>query len=139
MYGGVHPVKNLDDARYWLDLLATSDAGTTRRGVVVGGGYIGVEMAEALALRGFSTTLLTRRRVMSTLDPVMSTRIESALEHSGITVPTATTVAELDAPGGRVSVVITDNGHILPVDVVVLGVGGATRHRSWSRRWPGDR
>ncbi|MGH3555948.1 MAG: FAD-dependent oxidoreductase [Mycobacterium sp.] len=123
MYDGVHTVKNLDDARYWLDLLATSDAGTARRGVVVGGGYIGVEMAEALALRGFSTTLLTRSRVMSTLDPVMSTRIEATLEHSGITVLAGTTVARLDAPHGRVTAVTTDDGQILAADVVVLGVG----------------
>lgn len=123
MYGGVHTVKNLDDARYWLGLLARGDAGTTRRGVVVGGGYIGVEMAEALALRGFSTTLLTRSRVMSSVDPVMSARIETALEHSGITVLTGTTVAHLDAPDGRVIAVTTDDGLVLPADVVVLGVG----------------
>lgn len=123
IYGGVHTVKNLDDARYWLDVLTPIDTATKRRGVVVGGGYIGVEMAEALALRGFSTTLLTRSRVMSNLDPVMSARIESALEQSGITVVTGTTVAHLDAPDGRVTAVTTDDGKVLAADVVVLGVG----------------
>ena len=43
--------------------------GFALKAVIIGGGYIGVEMAEALAERGFQTTLATRTRVMSKLDP----------------------------------------------------------------------
>ena len=62
---GVRPVKHLDDGREWLDLLrgSRSDAAggaSNSRAVVVGGGYIGIEMAETLLRRGLDTTLVTR-------------------------------------------------------------------------------
>lgn len=121
-FDGVHTVKNLDDARYWLDIL-TADAHGTRHGVVVGGGYIGVEMAEALALRGFSATLITRSAIMSTLDPAMSRRVEDAIVASGVTVITGATVADMDTTDGRVTGVTTSDGQSLQADLVVLGVG----------------
>jgi cation diffusion facilitator CzcD-associated flavoprotein CzcO len=62
----VRPVKNPDDGAAWLDLLHRTAAGTPgRQAVVVGGGYIGVEMAEAMIRRGLATTLITRSDVMS--------------------------------------------------------------------------
>jgi NADPH-dependent 2,4-dienoyl-CoA reductase/sulfur reductase-like enzyme len=119
---GVQPVKNLDDGRIWLDLLGSARA--ARRGIVVGGGYVGVEMAETLMRRGLRTTLLTRSRVMSGFDPDMSGRIETALEEAGVTVRTDTTVASLKrGADGSVSGVVTGDGVLHPADVVVLGTG----------------
>lgn len=116
---GVNPAKTLEDARYWLDLIA----GSGRRGVVVGGGYIGVEMAEALAERGFQTTLATRTRVMSKLDPEMSDRIEEGMRAAGVTVLTDTVVASADAENGRIRSVTTVSGDTIEADVVVLALG----------------
>ena len=119
---GAHPVKNLDDGQVWLDLLGARPA--PRRGVVVGGGYIGIEMAEALVRRGLHTTLLTRSEVMSDLDPDMSARIKSALEDAGVTVLTDTTVASLKRHAdGSVSGLLTTDGHLLQADVIVIGTG----------------
>lgn len=117
---GVHPAKTLEDARYWLDLLI----GSGRRGVVVGGGYIGLEMAEALAERGFDTTLLTRTTVMSKLDPEMSARIESGLVSAGVEVLTGTVVTGADrSTSGTIRSLTTASGREIPVDVVVLALG----------------
>lgn len=116
---GVHPAKTLDDARYWLDLIA----GSGRRGVVIGGGYIGVEMAEALAERGFDTTLATRTRVMSKLDPEMSDRIEDGMRAAGVTVLTDTVIASAESSSGRIRSVTTVSGEKIDADVVVLALG----------------
>src|SRR5690606_14008236 len=53
----IHGVQNLDDA---ARLLAAVEANPARRVVVVGGGYIGLEMAEAFIDRGSSVTLVDR-------------------------------------------------------------------------------
>ncbi|WP_418060964.1 FAD-dependent oxidoreductase [Pimelobacter simplex] len=118
---GVHPVKNLDDGAAWLDLLAAS-AGPA---VVVGGGYIGVEMAEALLRRGFGTTLVTRSRVMSSLDPDQGDRIEKAMATAGVALRTGHTVErlDLDPDDGRVRGVVLDSGDRLDAALVVLAIG----------------
>lgn len=118
---GVFGVQTLDDGsalRDWLD-------GEPRpaRAVVIGGGYIGVEMAEAMIERGLAVTLLERRaEPMSTVDPDMGARARQAMVGVGIDVRTGITVTGLEGAGGRVTAVRTTTGTV-PADVVVLGLG----------------
>ncbi|HEY5857492.1 MAG TPA: FAD-dependent oxidoreductase [Aldersonia sp.] len=124
LFGGIRPAKNLDDARFWLDLVALpADGGRARRAVVVGGGYIGVEMAEATLARGFDTTLITRHTVMSSLDAHMSERIVAAMRSAGVQVVTDHVVEAAHTVDGHVRSVTTDDGTDYAADVVVLGLG----------------
>ncbi|MFB6397171.1 FAD-dependent oxidoreductase [Polymorphospora sp. 2-325] len=118
---GVFGVQTLDDGsalRAWLD----GDP-RPRTAVVVGGGYIGVEMAEALIRRGLSVTLVERGpQPMSTVDPDMAALVRDALVGIGIDVRSGVAVTGLTERAGRVAAVVTDAGE-LPADVVVLGLG----------------
>ncbi|MFY1695544.1 MULTISPECIES: FAD-dependent oxidoreductase [unclassified Solwaraspora] len=118
---GVFGVQTLDDGaalREWLD-----QDDSPRRAVVVGGGYIGVEMAEAMIRRGLAVTLVERSaQPMSTVDPDMGALVRSALVGLGIDVRTGVSVTGLHERDGRVCEVLTDDG-ALPADVVVLGLG----------------
>lgn len=131
LHPGIEAVKTLDDARYWLGVFddrgGPSDG--RRRGLVVGGGYIGLEMAEALLERGYETTLITRSRVMSSLDPEMSERIERALNDAGVQVLTGAVVAEMAVGDDGVKSLRTSTGEQLEVDLVMLGVGVAPATR----------
>ncbi|MGW2862471.1 FAD-dependent oxidoreductase [Streptomyces sp. NPDC001205] len=122
---GVHGVHTIDDGRALLDSL---EAAGGRRAVVVGGGYIGVEMAEALTGRGFEVTLLTRgAEPMHSLDPDMGRRVTEAMERSGIRVVTGAEVTKVHtAESGRVRAVATDAAEY-GADVVVLGLGVTPR------------
>ncbi|GAB3815271.1 FAD-dependent oxidoreductase [Micromonospora zhanjiangensis] len=118
---GVFGVQTLDDGsalRQWLD-----GEPRPQRAVVVGGGYIGVEMAEAMIQRGLSVTLVERGdQPMSTVDPDMGALVTEALDGLGIDVRTRCAVTGLRVRDGRVYGVDTAEGEI-PADVVVLGVG----------------
>ncbi|MFD7102408.1 FAD-dependent oxidoreductase [Streptomyces celluloflavus] len=118
---GVHGVQTLDDGQALLDTLATTGG---RRAVVVGAGYIGVEMAEALIDRGYAVTVLDRReQPMSTLDPDMGALVHTAMCGLGIeTVRGATVTAVLTDGAGRARAVATEDTEY-PADVVVLGMG----------------
>lgn len=118
---GVHGVQTLDDGQALLDSLAATEG---RRAVVVGAGYIGVEMAEALINRGYEVTVVNRgKEPMSTLDPDMGRLVHTAMEGLGITmVDDAEVTAFLTGAGGRVSAVVTKDA-TYPADVVVLGIG----------------
>ena len=123
---GVHPVKNLDDGALWNALLSGGgETGAPARAVVVGGGYIGLEMAEALIRRGLTATLVTRGRVMSGLDADLGAQIEDALVAGGVDLRTGRTVDRLETAGGRVVGVVTDTGERLAADVVVVATGVA--------------
>ena len=123
LVGGVLPVKNLDDGTRWLDLLATDGDDEGKHAVIAGGGYIGVEMAEALLRRGYRTTLVTRSVVMGSFDDELTPRITDGLADAGVDVHAGTTVLGLDHDGGRVRAVTTSAGDALPADVVVLALG----------------
>ena len=67
-----------------------------RSAVVVGGGYIGLEMAEALVERGLSVTLVEQAdRVMATLDEDMAAHVQDAAEGVGIDVRLGATLEEI--------------------------------------------
>ncbi|WP_425473710.1 FAD-dependent oxidoreductase [Streptomyces tailanensis] len=118
---GVHGVQTLDDGQALLDTLSAT-AG--RRAVVVGAGYIGVEMAEALINRGYEVTVVNRgKEPMSTLDPDMGRLVHRAMEGMGITmVDDAEVTKLLTGDDGRVRAVATADAEY-PADVVVLGIG----------------
>ncbi|MFJ3801477.1 FAD-dependent oxidoreductase [Streptomyces sp. NPDC090088] len=118
---GVHGVQTLDDGQALLDTLAGTRG---RRAVVVGAGYIGVEMAEAMINRGYEVTVVNRgREPMSTLDPDMGRLVHKAMAGLGITMVDDTEVTEVrTGPDGRVRAVATADAEY-PADVVVLGIG----------------
>ncbi|MFF0545162.1 FAD-dependent oxidoreductase [Nocardia thailandica] len=118
---GVHGVQTLDDGQALIDTL---EAAHGRDAVVVGAGYIGVEMAEALIRRGYRVTVLTRgEQPMSTLDPDMGALVADAMRGLGIRVECGAEVtAVLAGDGGRVRAVTTPDAEY-PADVVVLGIG----------------
>ena len=119
--GGVFGVQTLDDGaalRDWLDAEPQP-----RRAVVIGGGYIGVEMAEALIQRGLSVTLVEASdQPMSTVDSDMAELVVDAMRGLGVTIRAGLPVTGLEQRDGRVSAVVTAEGPI-PADVVVLGLG----------------
>ncbi|MGC4762063.1 FAD-dependent oxidoreductase [Micromonospora sp. DT46] len=119
--GGVFGMQTLDDGaalRDWLDAEPRP-----RRAVVIGGGYIGVEMAEALIQRGLAVTLVEQaEQPMATVDPDMAELVTDAMRGIGVTIRTGLGVTGLEETDGRVSAVVTAEGPI-PTDVVVLGLG----------------
>ncbi len=118
---GVYGVQTLDDGEALLHGLRRDGV---RRAVVVGGGYIGVEMAEAMLRRGLDVTLVDRaEQPMTTLDPDMGRLVRTAMQDMGITVRTGAAVREIrTGSDGRVRAVATDRGEH-PADIVVLGLG----------------
>jgi NADPH-dependent 2,4-dienoyl-CoA reductase/sulfur reductase-like enzyme len=111
----VHGVQTLDDAEH---LLAHARDLDCRRVVVVGGGYIGLEMAEAFVSRGATVTLLeAAQEVMGTLDPEMGARVGAAVREHGVDLRTGVGVESFE-PG----IVRTAEGEV-EADLVVLGLG----------------
>ena len=111
----VHGVQTLDDA---VRLEAEVTPGARRRIVVVGGGYIGLEMAEAFVQRGAQVTLVEAAdQLMPSLDPDVAAPLVPALEGLGIDVRLGTPLASVDDDG------VVAGGERIGADLVVLGLG----------------
>ncbi|CAB4929557.1 unannotated protein [freshwater metagenome] len=119
-YDGVGTVKTLDDGAAWLERFA--EAGDGAHVVVVGAGYVGVEVAEAAMRQGFGVTVLTRGRGMSMLEDEMAERVDLALCEAGAEVVLGAEVTGLDTEDGRVTGVRWDGGS-READLVVLAIG----------------
>ena len=118
---GVMPVRTLDDGQALLDALADR---APRRAVVVGGGYIGLEMAEALRIRGLDVVLVyLAPQPMTTLEPELGARVADALRADGVDVRLGTPLTGVEVGAdGWVRAVATPDGAI-DADLVVLGTG----------------
>ncbi|NEK59776.1 FAD-dependent oxidoreductase [Geodermatophilus sabuli] len=118
--GGVHGVHRLADG---ADIRAAVAAGA-RRAVVLGGGYIGLEMADVLHARGLQVTVVLADPLpMTQLDPDMGERVCKAMGDMGIEMQTDQPVREIETDAdGVVRAVRTDAGSY-PCDLVVLGLG----------------
>jgi NADPH-dependent 2,4-dienoyl-CoA reductase/sulfur reductase-like enzyme/rhodanese-related sulfurtransferase len=97
--------------------------------VVVGGGYIGLEIAEQLVRHGGVSVSLVEAlpQVMAPLDPEMAAWLHLELKQHGVELCTGSAVAAFEAPSdaepARASIVVLKDGRRLPADVVILGMG----------------
>jgi NADPH-dependent 2,4-dienoyl-CoA reductase/sulfur reductase-like enzyme len=115
----IHGVQTLEDGAHLLEHVRGAVPAGGGRAVVVGGGYIGLEMAEAFLHRGWKQVTVVERmpEVMGTLDPDMGALVSQAMRELGIDVRCSTEVTGFE-PG----VVHTADGPI-EHDLVVLGLG----------------
>ena len=117
---GIYYLRNLEDT----EAIQQAVKGA-RRAVVVGGGFIGCELATAFAKLGLTTTVveLTPAVLSLVIDPETSEFVQSYLRQQGVTVLTNTGAARFIGEQGRVKAVATNTGEELAADFVAVGVG----------------
>ena len=113
-------VKTLDDGSAWVR--SFERAGPGAHVVVVGAGYVGVEVAEAALEQGFGVTVLTRTRGMAMLEDEMSDLVNTGLVDAGVELVLGAEVTGLELDGDRVTGVRWDGGS-READLVVVAIG----------------
>ncbi len=118
---GVRYLRTLADA----DRLRTDLAGGGRRVVVVGAGWIGLEVTAAARSHGNTVTVVEPQPtpLHAVLGAEMGRVFARLHRDHGVELLTDTVVREIRGSGGRVTTVVTDGHAGLPADLVVVGVG----------------
>ncbi len=126
---GVHLLHSMGDT---FAVMHTLENAAPASAVIVGGGYIGLEMADALTVRGLAVTQMEQlAEVLPTVDPQLGARVHAGLAAHGVEVLTGTTVQAIirAAPGqaGRLMVMATAAGgtavtRLADMVLVVTGV-----------------
>ncbi|MEQ3549830.1 FAD-dependent oxidoreductase [Pseudonocardia nematodicida] len=117
---GVHHLRDRADA----DRLRAG-LGSAHRIVVVGGGFIGLEVAAHCAAQGRSVTVVEAadRLMGRAVAPAVSTFYRDTHERRGVRVVLGGTVAALGGEHARVRAVVLGDGRELPADLVLVGIG----------------
>lgn len=121
---GIEEAENLFTLRNVPDLdkiMAKLEQIKSGQALVIGAGFIGLEMAENLALKGLKVTLVEQApHVLPTFDLEMARYVEAELTSKGIAVITGQSVTAFHEHG---QVVELSNGQTLSSDVTILSVG----------------
>ena len=118
---GIFSVRTIPDSRR---VRAWIEGENAKRALVVGGGFIGLEMAENLAHRGLSVTIVEKAdQLMPPFDAEMAAPIADALASHGVDVRLGDGVTRF-APGRDGALeVTTERGATLTADIVILSIG----------------
>lgn len=118
---GIFAVRTIPDSvriRRWIDDHAP------RRALVVGGGFIGLEMAENLAHRGLAVTVLEKLpQVMPPLDPEVAHAVAEHLRERGVALHLGDGLAGFESGSDGEIVACTESGVLLGADLVILSIG----------------
>jgi len=118
---GVFAVRTIPDSRRirsWIDERHAA------RAVVVGGGFIGLEMVENLKQRGLTVTVLEKLpQVMPPLDPEMAVPLQEHLRNAGVHLQLGDGLSRIEARDGDGLMVLAESGTCLPADLVILAIG----------------
>ena len=117
---GIFHLRTLDDA---LQLAAASN--TAKRACIIGGGFIGLEVASALRAREVEVTVIEAQpRLLARSFPAgMSAFVEESHRKRGIDLRTGSGVRALHGAQGQVTAVELMDGTRIECDMVVFGIG----------------
>ena len=121
----VRTLRTVDDAKAVRDLALGVDGAPATAAVVLGAGFIGLEAAEALRLRGLDVTLVEfAPHVLPPLEKEMASLVTDELKRMGIAVIDGMAAAAITDDGGRAKVHLAD-GRSIMADLVLLSTGVA--------------
>src|SRR6516164_6291442 len=133
----VPPVPGLAEARPWDNRAATSTKGVPRRLLVLGGGAVGVEMAQAFSRLGSEEVVVLEgaERLLAREEPFAGEEVRAAFEAEGITVVTGVrmTAARRLGRDGPVVATVAD-GREFTGDEILVAVGRRAARCAWTRR-----
>jgi NADPH-dependent 2,4-dienoyl-CoA reductase/sulfur reductase-like enzyme/rhodanese-related sulfurtransferase len=120
-FPGVFTVRSLED----MDRIRAWDAERKpARAVVVGGGFVGLEMTENLVRRGLEVTLMERLgQVMPNMDPEMVTPVQQELRRQGVDLRLSTPLSAIERSTDEELIVVGRVGQRFATDMVVLAMG----------------
>ena len=121
----IPPVPGLTDAQPWTNIEATTAKRVPRRLFVLGGGVVGVEMAQAWSSLGSQVTLVHRGdRLIEREEPFAGAQVEEALRAAGVDVRLATEVSAVGR-NGAVRVELGDES--VEADEILVAIGRTPR------------
>jgi NADPH-dependent 2,4-dienoyl-CoA reductase/sulfur reductase-like enzyme len=118
---GVLTLRNISDLNCFKTLLNTMQP---KKAVIIGAGYIGLELAEAFHELNIKTTIVEKAaRILPKFDPEMAQPVHDHLLENKVELILGDGLTKLHGENGRVIAVETESGKMIPADLVVIAIG----------------
>jgi NADPH-dependent 2,4-dienoyl-CoA reductase/sulfur reductase-like enzyme/rhodanese-related sulfurtransferase len=118
---GIYSLRTIPDSRDIRNWIVERNV---KRAVIVGGGFVGLEMAENLVRRGISVKIIEmQNHVMPSLDYEMATPIQNHLIANGVSLQLEDAVTEFEQDDKHILYVKTRSGKTITTDLVILSIG----------------
>lgn len=118
---GVFPLRQLQDGIAIKEYIRNN---SPQKGLIIGAGYIGMEMAEAFAATGIKVTVVEKlSNILGTMDDEITEVVEAELKRNNVTLIKSSGVTEFIGDGSSVAKVVTDTGMNIEVEIVLISVG----------------
>ena len=119
-YENVFHVRNIQDVR---DIEGYAAAKKPEKALIIGAGFIGLEMAEQLVHKGWDVTIVQlENQVMPPMDADMAFRVEEVLLANGVHMHLGDTVKTIEGDG-TIKKVVTTKGATIETDIIILAAG----------------
>ena len=118
---GVLTLRNITDLARFKTLLTTLQP---QKAVIIGAGYIGLELAETFHELNIKTTIIEKApRILPKFDPEMAQLVHDHLLENQVEIILGDGLVKLNGNNGRVTSVETECGKTVPADLVVIAIG----------------
>lgn len=123
----IFTLRNIPDTDQIKDFISSVESDESdesqQSAVVIGGGYVGIEMAENLREKGLNVTLIeAAEHILAPFDSDISILLEEELRHHGINLLVADGVKSFESSADEVHVHL-NSGKSIPADFVILAIG----------------
>ncbi|CAN5782588.1 NAD(P)/FAD-dependent oxidoreductase [soil metagenome] len=116
------PIEGLEDVDHWGSREATAAQDIPDSLAVLGGGVVGVEMAQAMASLGSRVTLVARAGLLASAEPFAGELVGAALTERGVTVRTEVETIGVARDGSGVTLTL-DDGSTVTADELLVATG----------------
>jgi NADPH-dependent 2,4-dienoyl-CoA reductase/sulfur reductase-like enzyme len=97
---------------------------STKNGIIIGAGYIGMEMAESFSENGMKVTMVEKLPdILGTMDNEITAVVEEELRRNNVTLMKSSGVIEFTGNGSSVTKVLTDTDKNIDADIALIGTG----------------
>jgi NADPH-dependent 2,4-dienoyl-CoA reductase/sulfur reductase-like enzyme len=118
---GIYTVRTVEDGMVLRNII---DQGQIKKALIIGGGFIGLEMAEQLCLRGIRTTMFEAMpRLLPSFDEEYAMCIQSTLEEHGVEVLVGQALSSIEVKDGCAAGAFTVTGTYIEADLIICSTG----------------
>jgi NADPH-dependent 2,4-dienoyl-CoA reductase/sulfur reductase-like enzyme len=118
---GIFPLRQLQEGVAIKEYIRQK---SPKKGLIIGAGYIGMEIAEAFSERGIKVTIVEKMaNIIGTMDDEITQVVEEELESNGVNIIKSSAVVEFQGNNSSVTRAVTDSGMSIDTDIALIGVG----------------
>ncbi|CUU09899.1 NADPH-dependent 2,4-dienoyl-CoA reductase, sulfur reductase [Candidatus Kryptobacter tengchongensis] len=118
---GIYTIRFLEDGIAIKNFIREN---SPKKALIIGAGYIGMEMAESLVSLGLDVTIVEQMpNILGNMDDEINEIVEQELARNGVKLLKSVSVNEFSGEDGYVKRAVLSNGQVIDVDLVIVGAG----------------